>query len=106
MAVGAGALLAPSALWLYPVFLLVGVNQGGGMLARLAGPMEFAPPDRLPTYVALSGALVSLVAAIAPLLAGVIVALLGYRWLFAISLLLSLAAVPMFRAQRSLRESS
>ena len=91
------ALAAPDPLWLVAAFGMLGVGQAGTMLARLTGPMEFAPPDRRPTYVALSSALVSLVAAAAPLIGGQIIVQLGYGWLFVASAGFSLAGAIVLR---------
>jgi len=92
---GLVAMFAPSALWLLPAFVLLGTIQSGSMLARMTGPVEYAPRERLPTYVALSGALVSCCTAAAPLIGGQVVALLGYGWLFGLSAVASLAALPV-----------
>lgn len=87
------ALIAPDALWLLPAFVLLGVGQAGMLLARLAGPIQFAPPERRPTYIALGSSLVALVSAVAPLAGGQIVARFGYESMFATSLVLSLIAL-------------
>jgi len=89
------ALLAPSALWLLLAFVLLGAIQSGSMLARMTGPVEYAPRERRPTYVALSGALVSCCTAAAPLMGGQVVAWLGYGWLFGLSAAASLMALPV-----------
>jgi MFS family permease len=56
------------------------------------GPMEYAPPERRPSYVALAFGIVGPFAALAPLLGGQIVALLGYAWLFGLSAAVALLA--------------
>ncbi|MGE3271076.1 MAG: MFS transporter [Chloroflexota bacterium] len=89
------ALTAPGATWLLGAFVLLGAAQSGGMLARMTGPVDYAPHERLPTYVALSGALVSACTAIAPLVGGQIVAALGFPWLFGLSAVAALAALPI-----------
>ncbi|MFN8637029.1 MAG: MFS transporter [Chloroflexota bacterium] len=89
------ALLAPGPGWMLAAFVLLGATQSGGMLARMTGPVDYAPPERRPTYVALSGALVSCCTAIAPLVGGPVVASLGYGWLFALSAGASLLALPL-----------
>lgn len=89
------ALVAPSALWLIPAFLLLGAVQSGSMLARMTGPIDYAPRERRPTYVGLSGAMISGCTAIAPLIGGQIVASLGYGWLFGIGALASVLALPL-----------
>jgi MFS family permease len=89
------ALLAPGPTWMLLAFVLLGAMQSGQMLARMTGPVDYAPPDRRPTYVALSGALVSCCTAIAPLVGGPVVASLGYGWLFGLSAAASLVALPL-----------
>jgi MFS family permease len=91
------ALLAPSALWLVLAFALLGAAQAGSLLARLTGPLEYAPPGRGPTYTALTMALTSLVAAGAPLLGSLLVAWLGYQALFVVALTCGLAANLVLR---------
>jgi MFS family permease len=92
------ALLAPSAIWLLAAFALVGVVQSSSMLARLTGPMEYAPAERRPSYIALAFGIVGPCAALAPLLGGQIVALLGYGWLFGVSAAIALLALPFLGA--------
>ena len=89
------ALLAPTSAWFLLAFVLLGTVQSGSMLARMTGPIDYAPRERLPTYVALSGALVSCCTAAAPMLGGQIVAMLGYPWLFGLSALAALLAIPI-----------
>lgn len=89
------SLAAPSALWLLLAFVLLGAIQSGSMLARMTGPVEYAPRERRPTYVALSGAMVSCCTAAAPLIGGQVVAMLGYGWLFGLSAVASLLALPV-----------
>jgi MFS family permease len=91
------ALLAPDAWWMLVAFVLLGAVQSGSMMARMTGPVEYAPRDRRPTYVALSGALVSGCTALAPLVGGQVVESLGYGWLFGLSAVVSLLALPVLR---------
>jgi MFS family permease len=98
VAIGVVAVLAPDPNWLLVAFLAQGVVSTGGMLARLTGPMDYAPTERRPSYVALSAALVGPCAAIAPMVGGQIVDLLGYPWLFGISSAVALTAVPLLGA--------
>jgi MFS family permease len=94
IAISAGLLAlegVAAAFWTFPAFVLLGANQAGSLLTKLAGPLDFAPTSRRPTYVALTSALVSVVAAAAPLLGSQLVATLGYEWLFVASAAFSLA---------------
>jgi MFS family permease len=88
------ALLAPNAVWLLVAFAVLGVGQAGRMLALMTGATEYGPPQRRPSYVALAYGIVGPCAALAPLLGGQIVAILGYSWLFGISAAIALLALP------------
>lgn len=88
------ALVVPDPVWLLVGFALLGIVQSGSMLARMTGSTEYGPPERRPSYVALAFGIVGPSAAIAPLLGGQIVAVLGYPWLFGISAAVALLALP------------
>lgn len=92
------ALLAPSAVWLLAAFALMGVIQSSSMMARLTGPMEYAPAERRPSYIALAFGTVGPCAALAPLLGGQIVAWFGYPSLFVLSGAVALLALPFLGA--------
>jgi MFS family permease len=92
------ALLAPSAVVLLLAFALMGLVQSSSMMARLTGPMEYAPAERRPSYIALAFGTVGPCAALAPLLGGQIVAWFGYSWLFAFSGAVALLALPFLGA--------
>jgi MFS family permease len=94
------AMLANQPLWLLASFAFVGIGQAGSQLAIETGPMEFAPVDRRPSYVALCFGLVSLAGAVAPLVGGVIVSQLGYHALFAASALFSISGGVALHAHR------
>jgi len=94
------AMLANQPLWLLASFAFVGIGQAGSQLAVETGPMEFAPVDRRPSYVALCFGLVSLAGAVAPLVGGVLVSQLGYHALFAASALFSISGGVALHAHR------
>jgi MFS family permease len=95
------ALFAQDPLWLLAAFALNGAAQAGSQLAIETGPMEFAPADRRPSYVAVCFGLVSLASAVGPLVGSVLVAQLGYASLFVAGAACSLAAVFMLRPRTS-----
>lgn len=80
-------------IWLLASFALHGIAQAGSQLAIETGPMEFAPLDRRPSYVAVCFGIVSLASAVAPLIGSVLVAQFGYGALFAVGAACSIAAV-------------
>jgi MFS family permease len=99
-AMGAVALFAPDPYWLLVAFVGQGIVGTGSMLARLTGPIDFAPVARRPSYVALSAALCGPCGALAPIVGGQIVELLGYSWMFGISAAVALLAVPLLGPER------
>jgi MFS family permease len=94
------AVLAHDPLWLLASFALLGIGQAGSQLAIETGPMEFAPVDRRPSYVAVCFGLTSLASAIAPLIGSLLVAQLGYGALFGVGAACSIAAAIALRGVR------
>lgn len=90
------AWLAPAADWYYAVFVLLGVNTGAIVVSGILVVMEFCEPRRRPTYVGLSNTGVGLVNVAGPLL-GIVLAGVGYGWLFALSAIANLVALAAMR---------
>ncbi len=90
------AWLVPNPSWYYAVFALLGFTYGSGFVSGILGVMEFCEPERRPTYAGLANTTVGIVGSLAPLL-GTALAALDYRWLFAISTLLSLLAATLMQ---------
>ena len=87
------AVFAPTVSWLYVVFALANVAMASGMIAGMAITMEFGPPEEMPTYSALASTVQALPVLLAPLIGGWIVDLGGYKPMFSVAILLSLAGV-------------
>jgi len=106
LGVGAAALalVAPSAAWLYGVFVLMNVSTAGLMVANMSMIMTFAAPDDLPTYIGLSNTLLAVPILVAPVLGGWIVDLLGFQALFWVSL--SLGALGLATMRWAVQEPS
>jgi MFS family permease len=90
------AWLAPSPVWYYAVFALLGFTAGGIMVSGILIVMEFCEPGRRPTYVGMANTGVGLVSMAAPLL-GAWLAGLSYSWLFALSTAVNLVALAAMR---------
>ena len=71
---------------LYGVFVLVNLSRVCLGISRNAITMEFCPIERLPTYSALSSTILGLPMLLAPLFAGWVVDVFGYRPMFASAL--------------------
>jgi MFS family permease len=104
LGIGAGALLlanvaalmVPSLELFVVVFVLQGIHVAAINVSGLSVLLEFAPsPSARPTYVGLGTTLLTPVAFGAPLLAGVLADLLGFRAVFATASIGSLAGLGL-----------
>jgi MFS family permease len=82
-----------SLFWVYIVFVLMSIATRGSMLGDFSIALEFGSEDDRPTYIGLSKTLTGPVVLFAPLLAGMIVGLWGYKTMFIVSLIFSIVAV-------------
>jgi len=85
------AWLAPSPVWYYGVFVLLGIASGSVMVSGILVVMEFCEPQRRPTYIGIGNTGVGLVSMVGPLI-GAGLAELGYGWLFAVTAAVNLSA--------------
>lgn len=76
------AIVAPSALWFYPVFVLMGVAQAGYTLAGFTLIFAFSTPAERPTYIGVANTALAPAAALGPILAGALASVAGYNALF------------------------
>ena len=104
LALGSAALLPLCALLaglvgplpLYIGFLVSGLATGSNLgFSYLNWIVGYANRDRLPIYVGLVNTIIAVISLIAPIMAGTIAQSLGYRLLFAISLVMALSALFM-----------
>jgi MFS family permease len=78
------AWLAPSPLWFYGVFALLGMAIGARIVSGVMISMEFSPAAQRPTYIGISNTVAGIGGGLAPLLGGWI-ANYSYGWLFFLS---------------------
>jgi MFS family permease len=90
------AWIAPSQYFYLAIFLLLGFANGGTMVSGILVVMEFAEPERRPTYIGITNTGVGIMGMIAPML-GTGLATLSYPWLFGLSALVSLLAAGAMR---------
>nr|MBC7245190.1 MFS transporter [Chloroflexota bacterium] len=76
------AVLAPSPMWMYAVFAVIGSVVAADILSSIMIPMEFAVPDERPMYIGLANTIPGLFSAIAPLFGGWIASRGSYQTLF------------------------
>ena len=84
------ALLAPSAIWLVAVYVLLGIYTGADYVAGLNIILEFSPPEDRPTYIGLTNSLLAPSLTLGPLLGGWLAGILGYNGLFLTALVIVL----------------
>jgi len=88
------ALIAPNPDYYHIVFLLLGLANGGLTVSGLLMVLEFAEPERLPTYAGIVSSSSGIIATFAPML-GALLASTSFLSLFAISATLNLMAMLM-----------
>ena len=91
------AVIAPSPVWMYPVFAGIGGLVALDILSGISLPMEFANPEQRPTYIGLANTIPGLFAAVSPMIGGWLAARTSYTTLFLVSALLSAAAWVVLR---------
>jgi len=91
------ALLMPSALWLYGVFMFVNLGNAAFSISGMSMPMEFGSPEELPTITALISTVLAVPILLAPILGGWLADALGYRALFGVALVLMLGGLALMR---------
>lgn len=89
------AWFAPSAVWYYPVFVLVGMMIGVSIVSGVLISMEFGPATRRPTYIGMVNTVVGLGSAAAPLIGAAVLDGLGSDWLYGASAVCNLLALAL-----------
>jgi MFS family permease len=87
------AVLAPSAAWFFPIFVLVGIAQAGYQLSGYTMIFSFSTPAERPTYIGVANTALAPMAAFGPLLAGWLAEQASYNALFLALLAIGLAGV-------------
>jgi MFS family permease len=87
------AWLAPNPDWYYAIFFFMGIANGISIVSGVLIVMEFSQAEHRPTYIGMGNTIVGVGSAIAPLVGGLLAALLGYNQMFLWSALLSAVAL-------------
>jgi MFS family permease len=95
------AWFAPNPNWYYAAFFFIGLSIGVSIVSGTLISMEFSTPERRPTYMGIANTIVGLGSVIAPLIGGFL-ALYGYTWAFATSVIVCLLGLMLMR--RTVRE--
>jgi MFS family permease len=90
------AWLAPGPGWYFVIFVLLGMNLGATIVSGILIVMEFAAPEKRPTYAGLTNTTVGIVSFLAPLI-GTSLAGVGYGLLFALGGVVNLVCWLLLR---------
>jgi len=93
------AVLAPQLIWFVPIFILVGASQAGYQLSGYTLIFAFSSPTERPTYIGVANTALAPVAALGPLLAGWLAAILGYGPVFLMLVAIGLLGIAMLHSQ-------
>lgn len=89
------ALISPIATPFYLVFALSGAMNSAFMISGLPIILEFAPPDRRPTFIGVNNVLISPALALSPLIGGFIAKSSGYPTVFLVSLIANIIGLSV-----------
>ncbi len=89
------ALLAGSIGLYLLVFILLGFYMSAVMLGYMNIVLEFSPPEERPTYIGLGHTLLALPLTIAPLLGGLLIDRIGYRFVFGLTALVAFISLAI-----------
>jgi MFS family permease len=87
------AFLAPDRFVYYLVFIVFGFAQSGYIIGEMILGMELGVEAERPIYLGLARSVPGIFILIAPLVGGLIVSLVGYRWMFIVASCFSVAGI-------------
>ncbi len=89
------ALLAGSIGLYLLVFILLGFYMSAVMLGYMNIVLEFSPPEERPTYIGLGHTILALPLTVAPLLGGLLIDRIGYRFVFGLTALVAFVSLSI-----------
>ncbi len=87
------ALIAPSSAWFFLIFALVGAAQAGYQLSGFTLVFSFSPPEERTTYIGVANLALAPVAALGPILVGVLATFAGYSAIFGLLTVIGLLGI-------------
>ncbi len=87
------ALIAPSSAWFFLIFALVGAAQAGYQLSGFTLVFSFSPPEERTTYIGVANLALAPVAALGPILVGVLATFAGYSAIFGLLAVIGLLGI-------------
>lgn len=91
----ATAMLVSSVMGLWVVFALLGIAMSADSVSGMNITLEFCAPEDRPTYIGLTNTLLAPARTLAPILGGWLATWAGYRGMFLVALLVSLAGAAL-----------
>ncbi|MEF3274784.1 MAG: MFS transporter [Chloroflexus sp.] len=89
------ALLAPASDWFYLIFALVGAAQAGYQLSGFTLVFLFSPPAERTTYIGVANLALAPVAALGPIVVGMLATVTGYDAIFVLLALIGLLGMAL-----------
>jgi MFS family permease len=86
-------IVAPTATWFFPIFVLVGAAQSGYLLSGFTLVFSFSTPAERPAYIGVANIALAPVAILGPLLAGWLAEESSYGALFVVLLLIGVVGL-------------
>ena len=93
------ALIAPTSIWFFCVFALVGAAQAGYQLSGFTLVFAFSPPAERTTYIGVANLALAPVAAIGPMLVGMLATFTGYHTVFVLLALVGMVGIGLLKWQ-------
>jgi MFS family permease len=82
------AILAPSALWFFPIFFLRGAVNAGTFISGISIVYEFTDAENRGTYIGLANTIPGVAGSIAPLIGGWLAGAISYQTMFVLAAVL------------------
>jgi MFS family permease len=91
------AIIAPNPVWFFVIFFMRGAVVAGTFISGISIVYEFTGAENRPTYIGLANTVPGIAAAIAPLIGGLLVSLVSYQLMFALTALITVASWGLLR---------
>ena len=88
--------LGPSPAYFFPAFFLLGIANGGLIISGILVTMEFADPERRPTFIGITSFGIGVVGMLAPLI-GTVLSTVSLSSIFALGMFINLIALFAMR---------
>jgi MFS family permease len=91
------AIAAPSPLWFFLVFFIRGAINAGTFISGISIVYEFTEAENRPTYIGLANTIPGIAGAVAPMIGGWLVGVIGYQEMFIVAAVIGAAGWGILR---------